>query len=460
MLSRRRKSFTLLELMIAFVIMAILSAVAIPSLINIASNDRTTADQTSAISLADASYYGAVSADSTGSGSVPVNYCDEADQSTPITFTTTGLFSVSTSATPEVTPGCYVSSGYSGTVYYQFGDPVIIAVTVPGTDGGPLPTAVPSDSSTTTSTSSTTTTTTVPPQLTISGGNGGFALDGSDIFLESGYGEIDQYNNTTGALENSLTLPSSPNGGGGVGGLGNGSLAVDSSNLWAVSYNDSILYQIDPSSDTIVNSIPVCVPPAESGAPLAVSSDGTDAWVTCGLSSGPYTVDEVDIATSTVVNIITVGYEPGSISADGTNVWVANEGDPSVTQINASTGDVVRTIPVGHDPSSVYSDGTDVFVANSYDGTISEIDASTGAIIHTLSPSGGAANSVFSVASDGTDIYVTAGTDANTVTELDIATGDVVNTFSTGNDPNEVEVSGGNIWVDNVYDYTVTELAP
>jgi prepilin-type N-terminal cleavage/methylation domain-containing protein len=164
MLSRRRRSFTLLELMIAFVIMAILSAVAIPSLINIASNDRTTADQTSAISVADASYYGAVSADSSGSGDVSVNYCDEADQSTPITFSATGLFSISTSATPEVTEGCYVSSGYTGTVYYQFGDPVIIAVTVAGTDGGALPAAVPSDSTTTSSTSSTTstTTTTVP----------------------------------------------------------------------------------------------------------------------------------------------------------------------------------------------------------------------------------------------------------------------------------------------------------
>jgi type II secretory pathway pseudopilin PulG len=163
MLSRRRKSFTLLELMIAFVIMAILSAVAIPSLISIANNDRTTADQTSAIALADASYYGAVSADTSGSGDIVVNYLDGADQSTPIPFTSGGLSCIESAPDPTCSTPWTLGDGTP--VYYVFGDPVIVEVNVAVTDGDPLPTLA-GDVTTTTSGPTTTTSTTVPVTTT------------------------------------------------------------------------------------------------------------------------------------------------------------------------------------------------------------------------------------------------------------------------------------------------------
>ena len=49
-----RKAFTLLELMIAFVIMAILSAVAVPSLLNVVNGDQQTGDNASAIAATSA----------------------------------------------------------------------------------------------------------------------------------------------------------------------------------------------------------------------------------------------------------------------------------------------------------------------------------------------------------------------------------------------------------------------
>ena len=61
MLNRTRKAFTLLELMVAFVIMAILAAVAIPSLQSIVANSQLQADQSSALNIAHAAYFNAQS---------------------------------------------------------------------------------------------------------------------------------------------------------------------------------------------------------------------------------------------------------------------------------------------------------------------------------------------------------------------------------------------------------------
>ncbi len=61
MLTRTRKAFTLLELMVAFVIMAILAAVAIPSLQSIVSNSQNQANQSTALNIAHAAYFNAQS---------------------------------------------------------------------------------------------------------------------------------------------------------------------------------------------------------------------------------------------------------------------------------------------------------------------------------------------------------------------------------------------------------------
>jgi len=57
MLNRTRKAFTLLELLVAFIIMAILAAVSVPSLLNLVTGAHHNADSTSATAQADAGYY-------------------------------------------------------------------------------------------------------------------------------------------------------------------------------------------------------------------------------------------------------------------------------------------------------------------------------------------------------------------------------------------------------------------
>ena len=94
---------------------------------------------------------------------------------------------------------------------------------------------------------------------------------------------------------------------------------------------------------------------------------------------------------------------PGSLSSDGTHVWVTNAGGGTVTELDASTGAVVQTIPVGTNPVGVSSDGTHVWVANDGSGTVSEIQIEDPQVISFTAPAAGAVggSAALSAASGG-----------------------------------------------------------
>jgi YVTN family beta-propeller protein len=187
------------------------------------------------------------------------------------------------------------------------------------------------------------------------------------------------------------------------------------------------------------------------------------------------------VSASSVVKTITVGKNPDAVSSDGTHVWVANEGDDTVSEIDAATGAVVNTITVGDDPDAVSSDSTHVWVANSSSdnpngtasemGTVSEIDAATGAVVNTIT----VGRNPVAVSSDRTHVWV-ANSDnisispsenngvGDTVSEIDAATGTVVNTIKVGGWPVSVSSDGTHVWVANQGTYlpgstgSVTEI--
>jgi prepilin-type N-terminal cleavage/methylation domain-containing protein len=157
-----RRSFTLLELMIAFVIMAILAAVAIPSLTAVAQGDRAQADQATAQGLADAAYYKAFSADTTGSGAQPVDYSAAGNGLITAGSGSPARYPVST----DLAGTLLYASGDAGTIYYNFADGVVVSVTADtGTDSSPSPTTaiVVGVGATPVGTTTSSTTTTLPP---------------------------------------------------------------------------------------------------------------------------------------------------------------------------------------------------------------------------------------------------------------------------------------------------------
>jgi len=124
MLTRSLKAFTLLELMVAFIIMAILSAVAVPSLIGVVNGDQATGDAATAMALVDTAYDTAFAADS----SAPINYNFVGQDNITAEWEDSG-YSIP------------YALGYSGTIYFQFGDPIYVAINV-GADIGTAPSLV------------------------------------------------------------------------------------------------------------------------------------------------------------------------------------------------------------------------------------------------------------------------------------------------------------------------------
>ena len=76
----------------------------------------------------------------------------------------------------------------------------------------------------------------------------------------------------------------------------------------------------------------------------------------------------------------------------------------------------------------VSSDGTHVWVANDNSDTVTELDAATGAVVQTIA----VGSEPYGVSSDGTHVWVTNG-GSDTVTELDAATGTIVQTITVAN---------------------------
>jgi type II secretory pathway pseudopilin PulG len=105
--------------------MAILSAVAIPSLVGIVSHDQQTADVTSAVAIADAAYYTAQSATPVGSA-FPITAAD--------------IFAGYTAS--EKTGTTPTAGTVAGTFTIVFADSNSVCVTVGTTDLAPSPTGV------------------------------------------------------------------------------------------------------------------------------------------------------------------------------------------------------------------------------------------------------------------------------------------------------------------------------
>jgi type IV pilus assembly protein PilA len=139
---RSRKSFTLLELLVAFIIMAILAAVAVPSLLGLVDGSQQTADGASAIGLVDQLYYTALSTNQT----TPVDYTSLIG-----THNIVAEFEDSGFTIPYV-------NGDGGTIYFQFGDPIYAQIDV----GSGYATANAPSLQGETSSSGSTTTTTAP----------------------------------------------------------------------------------------------------------------------------------------------------------------------------------------------------------------------------------------------------------------------------------------------------------
>lgn len=165
-------------------------------------------------------------------------------------------------------------------------------------------------------------------------------------------------------------------------------------------------------------------------AQTVMSKDGALAFVA---NSGSATVSVIDVAARSVRATIAVGAGPVVAwpAADGF-IYVENEPDQSISVIDSRTLTLVRTFSIGYQPGSVSSFGGELWITAPQRGLV-EIRSTDGVLTRTVESGIGANAVVF--AGDGSRAYVSNELE-DTVTVVDRRTMTVSTKIPVGSKPN------------------------
>lgn len=197
--------------------------------------------------------------------------------------------------------------------------------------------------------------------------------------------------------------------------------------------------------------------------------------------------------SSAALGLTSVGTQPFYVESDGTDLWVANNGDGTISRVRASDGKLLDTWTGATSAFGVLAAKGMIFIAGFKTfgalyqidptkpaGAVTTLTSSIGAFARGISfdgarvwtaNSGGSVSiitlnplssstvtagftSPFGVLYDGTNIWVTDAS-AGKLFKLD-SSGAVIQTVDTGSSPGFPVFDGTNIWVPNTNSNTVT----
>ena len=204
---------------------------------------------------------------------------------------------------------------------------------------------------------------------------------------------------------------------------------------------------VDPGSDSLASATPL------AGAPGSVTAGGGSVWVADPVADRVY---QVDPNSGSVVDKIPVGAEPGSIVSGDGAVWVVSTVGSTVTRIDPSTDTSAPPIDLpGANPGAVAYGAGGVWVADSVERELFEIDPATDTLVRTwpldLQPS--------AVATGDGAVWVAGYGDAM-LEKLDPVSGKVIGHVHVGDGPVALAFAGGSLWVANSLDSTVSRVDP
>lgn len=257
----------------------------------------------------------------------------------------------------------------------------------------------------------------------------GLALDGTHVWVvNAGSESVSEINQFDGEVVKTIPVTGVSGGGG-----ASPEISADGTHVWVVRTGSEGVVEISAASGEVVRT--VSTPPVS-----AISSDGSHVWVA---GAGDKLI-EIEASTGTVVEEITLPAQTTSVSSDGEHVWVVSSAVHALYELEAATGELIRTIPVGEEPRSVVSDGIHVWVANFAGESVTEVEAATGSVLRTIK----VGKKPDSLAADGAHLWVANAEELQTISEIDEATGEVVNTlgpihFTRG----EVASDGRHLWL-------------
>jgi DNA-binding beta-propeller fold protein YncE len=189
-------------------------------------------------------------------------------------------------------------------------------------------------------------------------------------------------------------------------------IAATSDTIWVSSYDDDVVLPIDPESHEVGEPIDV------GDGPVRITADGDDLWVANDLDT---TISHVDTTTGEVVGTIEANARD-LVARDGV-VWAYTGGD--IVRIDQATDQIVATIdvPSGFGSIALADDGT-VWSTNHFEGLLLGIDPRTDAIADEIALGEDGDDDLAGVAVVGDTVWVIASHTAELI-PVDAATGEV-----------------------------------
>ncbi len=237
-------------------------------------------------------------------------------------------------------------------------------------------------------------------------------------------------------ISGTAVLPAAPN-----------TIGSASGSLWLADAKDQSVLQVDPSSDAIVDRIPV------GGEPGSLVAGGGAVWVASTLGG---TIERLDPASETISQTIRLGQESTTAIAFRLgSVWVADATDDALIELDAKTGTAKRTVRLNVRPTSLVVSNRAIWVADDDAGSVSEVDLPSGQTAATIHVGNGPVALVLGAGA----LWVANNLDS-TVSRINPETGAVVATIPVGSGPASLAFSGGALWVANEYSGTVSRIDP
>ncbi len=204
---------------------------------------------------------------------------------------------------------------------------------------------------------------------------------------------------------------------------------------------------VDAASGTLASATPL------AGNPGSVTAGGGSVWVADPVAERVY---EVAPDSGSVIDRIPVGAEPGGIVSGDGAVWVVSTVGSTVTRIDPSTDTAAPPIDLpGANPDAIAYGAGGVWVADSVERELFEINPATDALERTwqldLEPS--------AIATGDGAVWV-AGYGNATVVKLDPGSGKVIGRVHVGDGPVALAFGSGSLWVANSLDSTVSRVDP
>ena len=207
------------------------------------------------------------------------------------------------------------------------------------------------------------------------------------------------------------------------------------------------IVSVDAAPERLASATPL------AGNPGSVTAGGGSVWVADPVAERVY---QVDPESGSVIDRIPVGAEPGSIAGGDGAVWVVSTVGSTVTRIDPSTDTAAPPIDLpGANPDAIAYGAGRVWVADSVDRELFEIDPATDALERTwqldVQPS---------AITTGDGAVWVAGYGNATVEKLEMTSGRVIARVRVGDGPAALAFGSGSLWVANSLDSTVSRIDP